>query len=147
VQIDYAFDKVAWHGPNLMSSLRGVDAHHAMKRVRGRRSIWEQALHCAYWKQRVINKLVGTQKFPREGSNWPKLPIFPTAGAWRKDVRLLQTLHASLRAAVKRLDPKKVDRTHAKLILGAAAHDSYHAGQIRLLRRMLGLSRRSTGIA
>jgi hypothetical protein len=137
-QLDYAFDKAAWHGPNLASSLRGIDHRAAAVRRNGRKSIWEQALHAAYWKQRVVNKLIGTQKFPRRGSNWPMMPETPTARAWRDDVRLLHDIHANLRRAVEQLDPSQLEGKTIKLIIGAAAHDNYHTGQIRLLRRMPG---------
>src|SRR5262249_23679386 len=143
--LDLAFDKLAWHGPNLMGSLRGVDFGNAARRLHGRRSIWEQTLHCAYWKRIVLNKLSGTERFPRAGSNWPKMPSLPTRKLWRADIQLLQELHVALRRAVLELD-SRVNPALARLILGAAAHDIYHAGQIRLLRRMLGLSRRSSGI-
>jgi len=137
-QLDYAFDKPAWHGPNLASSLRGIDHRVAARNVSSRRSIWEQTLHAAYWKQRVVNKLIGTQKFPRRGSNWPLLPDQPTAKAWRDDVQLLHDIHATLRRAVAQLGPARLDAKTIRLIIGAAAHDNYHTGQIRLLRRILG---------
>src|SRR5438477_11922280 len=109
LNLDYAFDKVAWHGPNLMGALRGVDARKARVRVRARRCIWEQALHCAYWKQRVVNKVAGTQRFPRIGSNWPKIPSFTSAELWRRDLQLLRELHISLRSAVLRIDAAELD--------------------------------------
>ena|SRR5690349_8672583 len=136
-QLDYAFDKPAWHGPNLASSLRGIDHRAAAVSLSDRKSIWEQALHAAYWKQRVVNKLIGTQKFPRRGSNWPPMPESRTAKAWRDDMQLLHDIHAALRRAVEQLERSRLDVKTIKLIIGAAAHDNYHTGQIKLLRRML----------
>src|SRR4051794_10299081 len=69
--LDHAFDRASWHGANLIAALRGVDARTAAGRVGGRKTIWEQALHAAYWKHRVLNKLSGRTPFPRRGSNWP----------------------------------------------------------------------------
>ena len=141
--IDYAFDKPGWHGPNLASSIRGVDARRAAESIDGRRSIWQQALHAAYWKQRVINLLIGTQPFPRGGSDWPRLPEEQNEGNWKADVKLLYEIHAKLRKAIARIDPRRLSEKTTRLILGAAAHDLYHTGQIRLLRRMMGLARRA----
>jgi hypothetical protein len=137
--LDYAFDKPAWHGPNLAASVRGVSARDAARSLRGRKSIWEQVLHAAYWKQRVLNKLSGTQKFPRRGSNWPLLPERSARSerTWRADVQLLRDIHASLRAAISSVDPSRLDDKLTRLLIGAAAHDLYHVGQIRLLRRMV----------
>lgn len=134
--VDRAFDQSSWHGPNLASSIRGISARDAAKSVHGRKSIWQQVLHAAYWKQRVLNKLIGTQKFPRPGSNWPGLPETISEKTWREDRDLLHAIHARLRKAVASLDTKRLDAKLRKMILGAAAHDLYHAGQINLLKRM-----------
>jgi hypothetical protein len=136
--IDWAFDKASWHGPNLASSVRGLRADDAARSLRGRKSIWQQLLHAAYWKQRVLNKLAGTQPFPRKGSNWPLLPDQVTQAAWRRDLELLRDIHCRFRAAVVSLQKHgAVDDKLRRLIVGGAFHDVYHAGQIRLLRKML----------
>src|SRR4051812_32379615 len=87
--IDRGYDKVSWHGANLTGAVRGVSAASAAGRVAGRKSVWEQVLHAAYWKQRVLNKLVGRTVFPRKGSNWPLAPAVVSEAAWREDLRLL----------------------------------------------------------
>jgi hypothetical protein len=136
--LDRGFDKVSWHGANLTGALRAVDARTAARSLNGRKSIWQQALHAAYWKQRVINKLVGTQKFGRKGSNWPLLPAEPTEKAWREDLEFLADTHRRLREAVKTADLRRADDKLLRMIHGVAFHDIYHAGQIKLLRRMMG---------
>lgn len=135
--LDRAFDLSSWHGPNLASSIRGLSAEEVAQALLGRKSIWQQTLHAAYWKQRVLNKLIGTQKFPRAGSNWPSMPQSLTEKNWKADRDLLHDIHRRLRHAVAALPQKRLDPATRKLILGAAAHDLYHAGQINLLRRMI----------
>ncbi len=136
--LDHAFDKASWHGPNLANSFRGLDAATAARRLPGRKSIWEQVLHAAYWKRIVVNKLAGTERFPRRGSNWPRVPDALTDRAWRQDVTLLYEIHAKLRAAVASMDPTRLDDAKLRrMVHGAAFHDIYHAGQIRLLRKMM----------
>jgi hypothetical protein len=136
--LDTAFDQRSWHGATLAGTLRGVTARTAARRVHGRKTVWEQVLHTAYWKQRVLNKLTGPARFPRSPSNWPAMPAKPDEPAWAADVDLLRTLHRDLRAAVASMPPKKLDGKTVWLIQGAAAHDLYHAGQIKLLLRMMG---------
>jgi len=143
--IDTAFNKVSWHGPNLASSFRGLDAKSAAKRLPGRKCIWEQVLHAAYWKRIVLNKLVGTENFPRRGSNWPKLPDKPTDRAWREDQKLLHEIHAQLRAAIAKLDWDALDPRVQRMIHGITLHDVYHAGQIRLMRKIMGKKARRGG--
>jgi hypothetical protein len=135
--LDHSYNKPGWHGPNLSNSFRGLDAKTAARSVHGRKSIWQQVLHAAYWKQRVLNKIVGTQRFPRSGSNWPRLPETITNRAWNEDAALLDEIHKNLRQAVATLDSHKLEPKLRKMIYGAAAHDVYHAGQIKLLRKML----------
>lgn len=133
----HGYDKASWHGANLTGALRGVKASKAHRSVKGRRSIWEQALHAAYWKQRVINKLAGREKFPRKGSNWPAVPPRAEEAAWREDLQLLETIHRRLVEVVAALPAEKIDEKAARMIHGVAFHDIYHAGQIKLLRRLV----------
>jgi hypothetical protein len=135
--LDRAFDKRSWHGATLSGAIRGVGADVAARSVHGRKSIWQQVLHAAYWKQRVLNHVVGPSRFPRKGSNWPAVPSDRSEAAWRADVQPLRGTHARLRAAVAALPAARLERKTIWLIQGAAAHDLYHAGQIKLLRRLV----------
>ncbi len=106
-----------------------------MRRTRGRKTIWEQLLHAAYWKHVVLNKLAGKSPFPRKGSNWVKMPADRSEKSFKADIRLTRDIHAKLRANIAR---RKLNAKQIWLIHGAAAHDIYHAGQIKLLRRITG---------
>jgi hypothetical protein len=122
-----------------MGSLRGVSTDDAVRCVAGRKCVWQQLLHAAYWKHRVLKQLAGTRHGPlgRRGTNWLPLPADASAAAWRQDLLLLRELHAKLREEVAALRPAQLDRKTMWLIHGAAAHDLYHAGQIKLLRRLI----------
>jgi hypothetical protein len=164
MMLDEAFDKEAWHGPNLRGALRRLSAEQAAWRpAPERKNIWELAVHAAYWKYTVLRLLTGQKRgsFPLEGSNWFVRPHVvrtlrvPSEGngtrsvpitevAWRNDVKLLDQMHADLRAAVAALAPDRLDakppgskHTYRRLIQGAALHDVYHAGQIQTLKRLM----------
>lgn len=50
-QLDLAFDRRSWHGPNLLGSLRGIDPAGAAWRPQPERhNVAEIVVHCAYWK-------------------------------------------------------------------------------------------------
>jgi hypothetical protein len=145
--IDEAFERKAWHGPNLRGSLRGVDAQTAARRPGAKRhNIWETALHAAYWKYAVWRRLTGEKRgsFALDGSNWFRRPEGRAGeAAWREDVALLVEEHRRLRAAVASFDPARLleksagsQNANLTLIRGIAAHDLYHAGQIQLLKRL-----------
>ena len=135
--VDEGYSASAWHGTTLRGSLRGVTAGEAAKRpAPGRHSIWELAVHAAYWKYTVWRRLTGAKRgsFPRKGSNWLAVPSPPTEAAWKRDIDLLASCHRDLRIAVEKL----VDLTprRRRLIAGIALHDVYHTGQIQLIRRL-----------
>ena len=148
--LDEAFSGPAWHGPALRPALSGVDETLAAWRpARGRHNIWEIALHAAFWKHVVRGRLsrAAIERFPYVGRNWFERPGGSRGGAertWTDDLTLLRDEHAQLRAAVAALSPRDGSRrlrngqTAAENIRGIAAHDVYHAGQIRLIRALRG---------
>ncbi len=145
--LDEAFDCPGWHGPNLRGALRGLTVERAAwVPGPGRNSVWRLALHCAYWKYAVRRRLTGDGprgSFPRSPSNFPALPERADAAAWRADLTLLDDEHRRLREAVaafpaSRLGERRGRATAARLIYGIAAHDLYHAGQVRLVVTLAG---------
>jgi uncharacterized damage-inducible protein DinB len=143
--LDRAFAKISWHGPNLRGGLRGVTPEAAaMRPAPDRKNIWVHVVHAAYWKYVARRRLTGEKRgsFPLNGSNWFDRPIDVTKAAWLADLLLLEESHAQLRdsaAAFKGDLTKKIAGskvTYLQLLLGVAAHDTYHAGQIQLLRRL-----------
>jgi len=144
--IDQAYEKKAWHGPNLRGSLRGLTAAEAAWRPQPqRRSIAEIVLHAAYWKYIVRRRLRGDKRgsFALKGSNWFPVPVPLTETSWRQYLELLKRAHRDMRAVVAELPHQRLgDKpggskvSNATLISGIAAHDLYHAGQIQLLKRL-----------
>jgi len=144
--LDEGFNKAAWHGPNLLGSLRGLTLPQLLYRPRkDGHNIWELAVHCAYWKYVAKSRLVGGKSgsFPLEGSNFFPRGKGSSLSDWKRDLALLKRQHAQLKAVVVALDPALYDdliagsrHTVRRTVLGVAAHDIYHAGQISLLRRM-----------
>jgi uncharacterized damage-inducible protein DinB len=148
-----SYDQKAWHGPNLRSSLRGLTAAEAAWTPGPQRhSIWELALHCAYWKYVVVRKLEGGKRgsFARSPSNFPRLPEPADARAWKEDLSFLDETHRGLLESVRKAlsaharDPGSRARLR-RLIEGVASHDVYHAGQIRLLIRLMPAAPRKGG--
>lgn len=149
-QLDRAFLGPAWHGPTLMGSLRGLDPKAASWRPGAQRhNAWELMVHAAYWKYRIC-RLV-TDEPPRQfgiaGSNFFPRPDpdsrQPGTALWQEDLQRLSDWHGRLKSAVAALDPRRLAEAPGRgrhnfeqLIAGAADHDTYHAGQIRLLRRL-----------
>jgi hypothetical protein len=136
------YSKKTWHGPNLRQSLKGVSAKDAARRpAPGRHNIWELALHSAYWKYAVRRRIEGGKRgsFILKGSNFFPRPEKgkATEAAWKKDLALLEREHQALELAIRRALKSPRAAKLLPALYGVAFHDVYHAGQIRLLRRMI----------
>lgn len=149
--LDRAYDRKGWHGTTLRGAVREVGPAEALWRPgKERHSIWELALHTAYWKYTVRRRLTGGSRgaFPRRPSNWPAPPNQPDAEAWAADLVLLDEEHAAFREMVAALTSEQLDArsprgtwTNLQQIHGVAAHDLYHTGQIQLIRRLMSARR------
>jgi len=143
--LDEAYDRKAWHGPNLKTSLEGLEVEEASWRpAPDRHNIWEIVLHAAYWTHAVGRRLQGEKTvFPEEGEDWFPRPREATEAALRQDLALLDAQHHRLREIVEAIpiedlhQPVKVGNgTVLENVLGIALHHVYHAGQIRLLKKL-----------
>lgn len=140
--LDEAYEKRTWHGPNLRQSIRGVTARQAAWRPGAKRhNIWEVTLHAAYWKYALRRRIEGGKRgsFPLKGSNFFVRPERNnlTEAAWQKDKKLLDREHRALRKAVAGALRTARSEKFLRQVWGVAFHDVYHAGQIRLLRRLM----------
>src|SRR5438046_1033416 len=70
--LDEGYDANAWHGPNLMQSLKGVRVEQAAWRpADGQRNLWEITVHAAYWKHRVWQAIQSdAPAFGYPGKDW-----------------------------------------------------------------------------
>ena len=146
--VEQGFSRKAWHGPNLRGSIRGVTFREAARRPGpGRHNIWEIVVHAAYWKYVVRKRILPGQMsgFPINGRNWFRRPDVLSEKSWKHDIALLNRMHRLLLECISELgdgDLKKPGRGRNQtwtLLWGIAAHDVYHAGQIQLIKRLLGL--------
>ena len=138
----------AWHGgPTPLGALRGVTPAAARWRLaRSRHTIWELALHAAYWKYAVRRRLLGADipHFPRSPANWPAMPDPADARAWASDRELLAVEGQLLLETIEDFPARLLGRsaggrkrwTWGDLIIGILMHDAYHAGQIQIMKRL-----------
>ena len=139
--LDEAYQRKTWHGPNLLQSFRGVTAKQAAWRpAPGRHNIWEFTLHAAYWKYAVRRRLQGGKRgsFVLKGRNFFARPEKgkATEAAWRADQEILDAEHWAMMDTLRKALESPLSEKNLKMIYGVAFHDVYHAGQIRLLRRL-----------
>ena len=137
-----------WHGgATVIGALRGVKPEAAAwKPAPDRHSIWNLTLHVAYWNYAVWRRVTGAPHggFPRSPSDFPDPPEEITAEAWKKDRALVREYHDIMRETMQSFDPSRLDDacreqsqyTYGDLLTGIVLHDTYHAGQIQMMKRL-----------
>ena len=132
--LESAFRGPAWHGPALLETLAGIDAELAGRRWANAHSIHELVLHVISWKGAIVRRLLGEPFEPED---------FPAPQDWTETLQNLDHAHRSLITTARQLDAARLrqfvpgrDHTVAFMLIGAALHDIYHAGQIGLLKKL-----------
>lgn len=137
-----AFVARGWHGPSVLQSIQGLRAKKAKKRrAKASHSIHEVVDHLEYWEHVAIHYVRRGRPPKRLRKDWTAPSL-----SFAKSVRRLRATHRVLVAAIATLKDADLERpvltvskrrlSLGQVLHGVAAHDSYHAGQIRLLRTL-----------
>ena len=139
-----------WHGPGTLDLLRDLDHRQAIARpFAGAHSIWALVLHMTAWHGEVRRRLAGaTPAMPAEG-DWPEPPP-ASPEAWRHAVQALSSSLEEVCEAIAALSEADLDRkigtlerplgtgvTLREMLVGLLQHDTYHSGQIALLKKAI----------
>ncbi len=140
---DQTFRSRNWAGRGVLPALRRVSYPQAHWRPHPHQhTIAEIVLHMAYWKDAVTARLQRQPWRYDRKLNWRPVP--PTARGWenaRAELRAAQErLMRSLRTfpqsrLLKPIKPRNRNR-FIDLAVAIATHDSYHAAQLFVLKRL-----------
>jgi uncharacterized damage-inducible protein DinB len=145
-QVKRALEGEAWHGPSVLEILEGVTtAQAAAHPIAGAHSIWELVLHLCSDYSLVLRRLGGDGRQLTQSEGWPTVPE-PSAENWSDSICMLKQLNDDLRQAIRifpwqRLDEPlvpEVPYTAYTQFIGVTQHGLYHAGQMALLKKVLG---------
>lgn len=145
--IDEGHGPGAWYGADIQSAIEDVDAAQAVRRpAPGRHNIAEIALHHAYWLHEVRGRLSGgtADAFVLPGEDWFTWEGTDAGRAsWDEIRRVLAVEIQQLRDALDAIDRRTVKspldpEARFDQVLGIAAHGAYHAGQIQLVKALIG---------
>ena len=136
-----------WHGPALIDLIGDVTAEQAAARpVAGAHTIWELVLHLITWTDVVRDRLHSTK--PVEATpeqDWPKVTD-TSADAWRDAVERLKEAKRLLAEDVRALPDAKFDERVpgrdyplSVMLRGVVEHDTYHGGQMAIIKKAGGL--------
>jgi hypothetical protein len=137
-----------WEHASFSSLIEGISSEQALWRpAPNKRCIWELVIHMRSWRSFVNNRLRGLP-VPAPYVPWPPLPEAKDEGErlWSTEIENLKRIHSQLVEAVLNLDPAErhphPDLAHLPHViapLGVQIHDSFHLGQVAMLRGMQGL--------
>jgi uncharacterized damage-inducible protein DinB len=138
-----------WYGPAVSNILDGIAADMAAAHpIPGAHSIWELVLHMTAWVNETKRRLEGgPHSTPAEG-DWPAVRSM-TQEAWTAALAALRQSHDDLSRTIGAAEDSSLSRqiggaqvdaignpvSYYQTIVGILQHDTYHAGQIALLKR------------
>ena len=151
-QFQRAHDGDPWHGSPITAILEGVTAEQAAKRPpNGAHSIWELVLHATGWRNEVARRAKGEPAGAPAAGDYPAVGD-PTPERWKAALAAFDDSHRNLVAVARGMtdeqmwkptnDPRNrplgTGVTYYELLHGIVQHDAYHAGQIAILKKVLG---------
>lgn len=141
-----------WYGHSIARVLEGLTPEQAAAHpVPGAHSIWELVLHMRSWVEEVSRRVEsGVAREPVAG-DWPPVPT-ATKPNWQAAQAALAAAHTLLAERLRALPPERLDTivgderdpalgsgvSYQVMLHGLLQHDTYHLGQIALLRKTLG---------
>lgn len=141
----YTYKGPCWHGPALAQNLEEITAEQATQRpIPDGHSIWELVQHATGWLNEVIRTLDGETYavLPAE-QDWPAINA-QDAAAWESAQAILESCIDALCGAIVELPDEKLDElvpgqdfSYYWMLNGVVHHNTYHSGQIGILRKAL----------
>jgi uncharacterized damage-inducible protein DinB len=139
---------------NPAACVEDMDARMASRRPeQSAFSVWQLLSHINFWMDYELRRMRGeTPAYPEHNSeSWPAESAPASETEWRNEVSRFTALLAAiatlargsaeeLARKVPVLDPKQIPESHTvqAILWQIVVHNSYHVGQIVLVRRALG---------
>ncbi|AQQ52355.1 DinB family protein [Planococcus lenghuensis] len=112
-------------------------------------SVWEVLFHMIYWQDYLLAQLRGESPVrpERAAESWPAEPAPADEAAWNEAVtRFIEGLQTAVTEAEDDLYAiVHKEQMRMEILMSLITHNSYHAGQIVLIRRALGAWPPSSG--
>lgn len=145
--ISAVYNGQPWHGDNILSFLSGISAERAaIKPEKLNHSIAEIVCHMTAWRYFVIEKMKGNAAYEVWDTelNWKKIAELNEV-EWKTIQDNLRKSQNELLQQIEQIPESMLNaqvdgrKYNFRLMLqGIAQHDIYHAGQISLIKKLVG---------
>ena len=130
-----------WIGLNMQQALAGLDARMAAnKHIETRNSIWQLVNHLLSWRKTVTGRITGIKAVHTMPDMYQ--PEDQTEGAWQTALQQFDEVYRNLHKAILSFDESRLEtlspkneQTYYQLMMGCLQHDSYHMGQIVVIKK------------
>ena len=109
----------------------------------GRNSIWKIVKHIIFWKYSILSYKNGNplSASERQEGDWREIPQKTSEELWQLELKLLEETHLKMKEVIEKtgaelFNPENDDSDYIRENMN---HDSYHAGQIGLIRVLQGI--------
>lgn len=138
------YNGVPWIDITIMGTLRSITAKQAAAKIGGLNSIWQIVNHMISWRNALIAR-VKDKPVAYPNNNYIAEIKNTTPKAWKDTLKKFEKSQKSIISFLnKSKDPllEKVSPTsgysYYELVLAILQHDTYHIGQIVLIKKMIG---------
>ncbi|SEF68589.1 DinB family protein [Paenibacillus sp. UNC499MF] len=142
-----AYGTEDWYAP-LKNAVSGVSAEQASWRPQGEagNTIWETVNHLVYYKQRLLELLLGEEQNHSARNNDDTFKTPDTHGseeAWQRTLRELDDVHTRIGGLLDTKSDPDMDALYRDHPVGfrigsIIQHDAFHTGEIVLIRKLQG---------
>lgn len=146
-QYDRCYNENGWFVA-VRNAIEGVTAEQAVWKPAGAdNSIWETLAHLRYYNNAYLQRFKRIEyEYDLADNDATFRGGEPTEEAWRTEVEQFDSIMTEWRDLIKAADeskfsepvPTRPERIWADLIADVNAHNTYHGGQILLLRKLQG---------
>lgn len=143
--LDEGYGPGAWYGADLRTAVDGVSESAAFARPgASRHNVAEIALHHAYWATQIAGNLTGEapSAFPLAGEDWFELND-ESRLSWQAVRQTLDSAQQRLSHVVQSIAEGTAasplgEAERFDIVIGITGHAAYHAGQIQLVKKLVG---------
>jgi uncharacterized damage-inducible protein DinB len=145
---DSCYESEDWYPP-LTDALKELTAEQANWRPQGEHvnTIWENVHHLIFYKERLLKRMTGEESdYPEGLTNDDTFAVDSTLEAdWHETLAALKSIHQGIRHRIAAWEEEEFEhifpnrsQSVGSWVHSLIMHDSYHTGQIMLIRKLQG---------